>query len=178
MANDKEINWSIVVGNLGTVWQHPGGTARAAHREFRDWVSESRSPHGGRAKDEPVCLFRNGEIEREYTPVPVLKAKLEADGRTVKCPCPAGSDEAEAFVAGWEANSEDRPASLRHTDYFWLAGWNARMAAVETMARAIAPHLLTELKYAVNWHDQLAAGDIARFRAVIYATQPVLELSE
>lgn len=60
-------SWSVVVGNLGTVFVGKEAQARV---EFTDYVGISKLPHV-RASGEPVTLFDpSGEIVREYEPPP------------------------------------------------------------------------------------------------------------
>jgi hypothetical protein len=55
----------VVVGNVGTVYE--GLYLEEARASFDEYVPISESGKG-RAGDEEVTLFTNGEIEREHIP--------------------------------------------------------------------------------------------------------------
>lgn len=56
--------YSVVVGNLGTVWS--GRFRDCADKVFADYVAISNCEFG-RASGEDVALFVDGDIEREHT---------------------------------------------------------------------------------------------------------------
>lgn len=56
--------YQVTVGNIGTVYD--GHNRRAANREFREYASPTGQ--SGRSAEEPVALFANGEIVREFDP--------------------------------------------------------------------------------------------------------------
>jgi len=56
-------NYEVVVGNIGTVYE--GKDCKEATGIYNDYVKISKSRHG-RAGSEPITLFRNGDIEKEY----------------------------------------------------------------------------------------------------------------
>ncbi len=58
-------NYELVVGNIGSV--HQGCNRRVAVRKYRAYVKDSMEGVG-RAADEPVTLFNNGEPILEYEP--------------------------------------------------------------------------------------------------------------
>lgn len=57
--------YQIVVGNVGNVCDTNNPTL--ANTEYADWVKRSASP-GSRAHNEPVTLFKDGEILKEHNP--------------------------------------------------------------------------------------------------------------
>lgn len=56
-------NYSVLVGNIGTVYDGPDKVT--ADLEFAAYVGQSRSRYG-RAAGEPVTYFCDGEIIDEY----------------------------------------------------------------------------------------------------------------
>ena len=56
--------YSVIVGNIGTV---ETGDLTACIATYGEYVHQSEA-HYGRAEDEPVTLFKDGEPFREYTP--------------------------------------------------------------------------------------------------------------
>ena len=58
-------SWSVIVGNIGTV--HNGYYEKTAVDHFNYYVEDSRRGFG-RAGNERVVLFRDGEIVIEYNP--------------------------------------------------------------------------------------------------------------
>jgi hypothetical protein len=60
-----ECNFQVVVGNIGTVYS--GNQLRVALETYRDYRKLSKEERG-RAGGEPVTLFHNNEIMREYIP--------------------------------------------------------------------------------------------------------------
>ena len=65
--------YSITVGNLGTVWDGTNGAA--ANVQYGQWVAQSRELTG-RASGEPVTLFRDGEPVYEFNPGPFWFVEL------------------------------------------------------------------------------------------------------
>ena len=61
-AEDAE-SWSVLVGNIGTVYYGPEQIVAALH--FNTYVEQSKQ-NTGRAAGEDVTLMRGGEIEDEY----------------------------------------------------------------------------------------------------------------
>lgn len=61
MAKVKE--YSVVVGNIGTAYT--GTHENNARKEFNSYVVDSKTGYG-RAAGEPVTLFCDGEIIKEY----------------------------------------------------------------------------------------------------------------
>lgn len=75
--------YSITVGNLGTVWDGTNGAA--ANVQYGQWVAQSRELTG-RASGEPVTLFRDGEPLREYGGHRLYCYRL-GDGNEGNYPC-------------------------------------------------------------------------------------------
>jgi hypothetical protein len=64
--------YEVIVGNIGTVFASSNPKdASEALRIFREYVESSKSGVG-RAGNEPVTLFYDGEIDDEYNPPDVL----------------------------------------------------------------------------------------------------------
>lgn len=58
--------YEVVVGNVGTVYA--GDDAAAAQAAFDEYLNQSIHGHG-RAQGEPVTMFEDGEVIREFSPV-------------------------------------------------------------------------------------------------------------
>lgn len=57
--------YEVIVGNIGTVYS---GTSKSdTTREWLTYVDQSKSGTG-RAGNEPVTMFCDGEIVKEYVP--------------------------------------------------------------------------------------------------------------
>ena len=57
--------FQVVVGNIGHVYD--GSNYMQASCCYSHYIKASKTPYG-RASGEPVTLFHNGEIRREYFP--------------------------------------------------------------------------------------------------------------
>lgn len=57
--------YEVVVGNIGTVYS--GHYSRAAWDNYHHYVEQSKIP-GCKCHNEPVTLFEDGEIRKEYIP--------------------------------------------------------------------------------------------------------------
>ena len=57
--------YEVVVGNIGTVYS--GVSLSLAKRDFREYVRQSLAVYG-RAGNEQVTLFQDGEIIDEHNP--------------------------------------------------------------------------------------------------------------
>lgn len=57
--------YQVVVGNIGTVYD--GNDKRKAAKSFREYKNISKDGHG-RAGNEPVHLFHNGDVAKEWIP--------------------------------------------------------------------------------------------------------------
>ena len=55
--------FQVVVGNIGHVYD--GSNYMQACAKYKTYVEQSKSNYG-RAAGEPVTMFHNGEIKREY----------------------------------------------------------------------------------------------------------------
>jgi hypothetical protein len=66
-------NLTVVVGNIGTVYDGPSRTD--ANRKFREYVKQSKET-GCRASGEQVTLFVGEYILREYRPAVHLPGKM------------------------------------------------------------------------------------------------------
>ncbi len=56
--------WEVIVGNIGKVWSGTNGFI--ANRTYGLYIRHSKNGDG-RAAGEPVTLFRDNEIRKEYT---------------------------------------------------------------------------------------------------------------
>lgn len=56
--------WSVVVGNIGTVFD--GTIGFDARNEYYAYIRQSQEGRG-RASGEPVTLFKNGDITAAYS---------------------------------------------------------------------------------------------------------------
>lgn len=61
----KEPVWTVIVGNIGTVFI--GSNGFNAHATYSQCVGDSKKPHG-RGSGEPVHLMKDGDIIKEYLP--------------------------------------------------------------------------------------------------------------
>ena len=67
--------------------------------------------------------------------------------------------------SGWHVNQADgEPGFIVTMPKFYH---RAAECEANALLVATAPELLAELKYMVHWHDQLAANDIGRAKALI-----------
>jgi hypothetical protein len=60
------MKYELHVGNIGMV--HAGDDFREAMTHYNEYVKQSRSG-SGRANNERVVLFEDGEIRNEYEPL-------------------------------------------------------------------------------------------------------------
>jgi hypothetical protein len=58
-------HWELIVGNLGTVYSGTDGFHAIV--DFNEYVKMSKDGYG-RVAGEPVTLFKNGEVHKEYEP--------------------------------------------------------------------------------------------------------------
>ena len=65
MKTNEKSNWSVHVGNLGTVYD--GESEEEAREAFDDYVELSDNGHG-RVANEPVTLCRDGDEVAGYSP--------------------------------------------------------------------------------------------------------------
>ena len=61
----KEPVWTVIVGNIGTVFI--GSNGFNAHVTYNQYVGDSKKQYG-RGSGEPVHLMKNGDIIKEYLP--------------------------------------------------------------------------------------------------------------
>lgn len=57
-------NYELIVGNIGTM---PYTNKKAAIKDYNNYVLQSKAGNT-RCSNEPVTLFKDGEIIKEYTP--------------------------------------------------------------------------------------------------------------
>ena len=74
----------VTVGNIGTVTETDDRTQSIL--DFNYYVASSLNPHSGRAFDEPVTLFEDGEIISEFEPyrswtIPAVLDAIRQDGK-------------------------------------------------------------------------------------------------
>jgi hypothetical protein len=60
-----QVNWEVYVGNIGKVYD--GTSGFEAKRIYSEYRKQSRAKYG-RAADEPVTLFKDGEVYWEDLP--------------------------------------------------------------------------------------------------------------
>lgn len=56
-------NYTVIVGNIGTVYN--GGGKKTALKDYREYVEQSKSGRG-RAGGESVTLFEDGFVIKEH----------------------------------------------------------------------------------------------------------------
>lgn len=61
----KKNNYEVVVGNIGTVCRELN--KKATLKVYAEYVELSKN-NRGRAGQQPVTMFANGEIVKEYQP--------------------------------------------------------------------------------------------------------------
>ena len=74
--------FQVVVGNVGQVYD--GSNYMQARAAYAEYVKQSKSGRG-RAGNEPVTLFHNGEIKAEHFPPSEYQPKTGA-----RCTCKPG----------------------------------------------------------------------------------------
>jgi hypothetical protein len=65
MKQENQTIYSVIVGNIGTIYL--GHSYFCAEETFDDYVEQSKEGFG-RARDEPVIMLADEEIEKEYQP--------------------------------------------------------------------------------------------------------------
>lgn len=63
----KASTYDYYVGNLGHVQTLRTKSPDVADSEYEAWVEQSKAPHG-RASNESVTVFKDGQFYREYQP--------------------------------------------------------------------------------------------------------------
>jgi len=56
--------YEVIVGNVGSVYR--GSSTRLAWENFHHYVEQSKTNPGNRCYGEPVTIFADNEIYREY----------------------------------------------------------------------------------------------------------------
>ena len=99
----KKINYTVHVGNIGTVYS--GADHAAADRSFTEYKDQSKQY--GRAAGESVYMFENGEIAREFTG--------EIDSRETEA---ISANEDDAQETQKQSEAQDRAASEANERFY------------------------------------------------------------